>query len=483
MRISSLKRLTKNKWTLPVVIALALILSGAGYYFYGIQQSNSKNGPSFETSTISTGDIVLSATGLGTLIPGKEVSFGFGTSGQVSEVDVSMGDKVKAGQVLARLENRTLSLEYDQAKANYEALTSPSAIAAAEQAIVDAEASLATAKDDLQHMIGPEMFIAEEAVARAGQDLESAKAAAEKNPSDANKQKVSEAESALTKAQGTLTYAFYNYSDSYTRQTFTFPIRNDKGTTVRRDLIAPTDAELLAARAAYELAQANLSDARNYLDVLQGKKTADEVPASSVTTITEAKNALDSAEAGLKATELIAPISGTITSIDLNTGEDVGTTAVVTISDLDQPYTIDVALDQTDWDKAKVGNAASVTFDLLPNNPYPGKIVEVYPTLDDSSGTAMIHIKVQLDSPIDVDLPSGATASVDVTGGQALGAVLVPVSALKEVEPGNYVVYVMKNGGPVQQEVQIGLQDIVNAEVKSGLKPGDIVLTNAEGNQ
>jgi multidrug efflux pump subunit AcrA (membrane-fusion protein) len=327
------------------------------------------------------------------------------------------------------------------------------------------------------------MFVAEEEVTKAQQDLESAKAAAAKNPSDANKQKVSQAESALTKAQQTLTYAFYNYSNSYTRQTFTFPIRNDKGTTVRRDLIVPTDAELLGARAAYELAQTNLSDAQNYLDVLQGKQSADEVPASSVASFTEAKNALDSAEAGLKATELIAPVSGTVTAIDLKVGEDVGTTAVVTISNLNQPYIVDVSLDQTDWDKAKVGNAASVTFDLLPNDPYPGKVVEVYPALDDSSGTAMIHIKVQLDSANSVDLPSGATASVDVTGGQALGAVIVPVSALKEMGSGQYVVYVMKNGRPVGQEVQIGLQDIVNVEVKSGLKPGDIVLTNAEGTQ
>ena len=216
--------------------------------------------------------------------------------------------------------------------------------------------------------------------------------------------------------------------------------------------------------------------------MLQGKKSAAEVPASSVTSLTEAKNALDSAEAGLKATELIAPISGTVTSIDLKVGEDVGTSAVVTISNQDQPYTIDISLDQTDWDKAKVGNTASVTFDLLPNDPYPGKVIEVYPALNDSSGTAMIHIKVQLDSANSVDLPSGATASVDVTGGQALGAVLVPVSALKEVGSGQYVVFVVKNGQPAQQEVEIGLQDIVNAEVKSGLQPGDIVLTTAEGN-
>ena len=37
----------------------------------------------------------------------------------------------------------------------------------------------------------------------------------------------------------------------------------------------------------------------------------------------------------------------------------------------------------------------------------------------------------------------------------------------------------MKNGNPVEQQVEIGLQDILYAEVKSGLKKGDVVLSDA----
>ncbi len=477
MKRNTLKHMLKNKWAILSLIALAILLGGAIYAYTTRQTAKKEN--TVETSTIGTGDIILSATGVGTLIPRQQVSFGFTNGGQVNEVLVSLGEQVKAGQVLARLESQTLELKYKQAEANLAALSSASEIAAAEQAVEDARQSLATARDDLQHLIGPEMLIGEEEVAQAQQDLQLAKAAAEKGPSDVNKQKVAEAEAALTKAQQTLNYAYYNYSNTYTLDTFTYPIRNDKGTTIRREFIPPTDAELLAAQAAYELAKANLNDAQNYLDVLKGNKTADEVPASSVTSITEARTALDSAAAGLRGTELVAPISGTITSINLNVGENVGTSAVVTISDMHQPYTFDVYLDETDWDKAKVGYAASVTFDLLPNKNYSGKITRVYPALDDSSGTSMVHILVQLDSNINVDLPTGSTTSVDVTGGKALGAVRVPTSALKETEPGKYIVYLMKNGEPVQQEVEIGLQDILYAEVKSGLKTGDVVLTNA----
>jgi HlyD family secretion protein len=151
----------------------------------------------------------------------------------------------------------------------------------------------------------------------------------------------------------------------------------------------------------------------------------------------------------------------------------------MTISNLTQPYTVAAYLDETDWDKARVGYKANVTFDLLPNQSYAGKIIRVYPALDDSSGTALVHIQVQLDEHVDVELPASASASVDITGGEALGAILVPTSALKEVEPGKYIVYLMKNNQPVEQAVEIGLQDILNAEVKSGLQVGDVVLTNA----
>ena len=49
------------------LIALAVVAAG-GMYYYSTTQS-SVEGNVIETSTIDTGDVILSATGLGTLIP------------------------------------------------------------------------------------------------------------------------------------------------------------------------------------------------------------------------------------------------------------------------------------------------------------------------------------------------------------------------------------------------------------------------------
>lgn len=469
---------SKKRWIAPSVITLLVVLS-AGYYYFNNTQSANNVETTIATSRISNGDIILSATGLGSLVPSEQISFGFKNRGQVSDVSIGLGDKVKIGQVIAQQENSTLALEYKRAEADLAALSSPSAIATVEQTVEDAKLVLLSAKDDLQHMIGPDLLIAEENAQKAQNDVSLAQAAVENNATDENKQKLAATETVLTSSENILAQAQRDYEGIYILENFVFPVRNDNGVTIRKDLLAPTNAEIAAAHASYDLAKANLNDAQNYLDILQGNRTTDDVPVSSFTSITDATIAFDQAKADLDATQLIAPINGTITSISLNVGDTVGSSSVVTISNMSQPYTVDAYLDEIDWDKAKIGYDATVTFDLLPDNSYSGKIIRVYPSLESSSGTSLVHILVQLNDKINIELPAGATVSVDVTGGKALGAILVPTSALKEVEPGKYVVYLMKNGEPVEQEVEIGIQDILNAEVKSGLQTGDVVLTNA----
>src|SRR5258706_2917094 len=147
------KQLTQNRWMVWSMIALTIILIGAGYTYYTKLQSSSNSATPISTTRISTGDIVLAATGPGTLIPNQQVSFGFKKSGKISEVLVKLGDQVKAGQVLARVDDPTVQLEYSQAQASLEALSSPSAIATAEQALQDAMTSYATARDTLKGLI------------------------------------------------------------------------------------------------------------------------------------------------------------------------------------------------------------------------------------------------------------------------------------------------------------------------------------------
>jgi multidrug efflux pump subunit AcrA (membrane-fusion protein) len=68
-------------------------------------------------------------------------------------------------------------------------------------------------------------------------------------------------------------------------------------------------------------------------------------------------------------------------------------------------------------------------------------------------------------------------ASVDIIGGRAENAVLVPVEALRELGPEEYAVFVVEDGEPTLRIVEVGLIDFVSAEIISGLDAGEIVTT------
>jgi RND family efflux transporter MFP subunit len=198
-----------------------------------------------------------------------------------------------------------------------------------------------------------------------------------------------------------------------------------------------------------------------------------------------AKLALKSAEDTLAKTKLIAPISGTLMTFNITVGNDnssssssstTTSTSTVTIADLSQPY-IQVYLDPSDWDKVKIGKDAEITFDALPDSKFTGKVTEVDPGLYASGNTSVIRALIQLEVPKSgFDLPLGSAASVDVIGGRADNAVLIPIEALHPAGD-QFAVFVMENGKPTLRVVEVGIQDQVSAEIKSGLQAGDVVTT------
>ncbi len=66
---------------------------------------------------------------------------------------------------------------------------------------------------------------------------------------------------------------------------------------------------------------------------------------------------------------------------------------------------------------------------------------------------------------------------MDVVGGRAENAVLVPVEALHEIDDGKYTLFVVQNGVLRLRMVDVGLQDLTKAQILSGLIVGDTVTT------
>jgi HlyD family secretion protein len=102
------------------LIAL-LVIVGAGaagtwYYF----NNRADKQPEFVTVKVGKGDIVQSVTATGDLQPVTIVDIGAQVSGQIKEVLVDFNSKVKAGDVLARIDPATPQQKLNQAKADLE---------------------------------------------------------------------------------------------------------------------------------------------------------------------------------------------------------------------------------------------------------------------------------------------------------------------------------------------------------------------------
>ncbi|HSK89343.1 MAG TPA: efflux RND transporter periplasmic adaptor subunit [Anaerolineales bacterium] len=484
------------------VIAAAILLAaliGGGYFANSRLTPQNSTGTADETSLqtarATVGDLVLFADGTGTIVPATEANLGFSTSGHVSEINVRVGDQVQAGQVLAQLDDAEAQVQLAEAQAAMDQLTSAAGIANAKQTLAEAQSDFELAKETLEFLVSPEVLYWEETVVEREQTLAEAQAAAQTDATEAAKQKVTEAETSLEYAQAQLKYFQTVYHETYVIKNFTQyrTLRSPRGTRTELikvwdevaekyvDLVyAPTEGEIGMARADYELAKASITEAQTYLDVLNG--SFGEIPegatGANLVTYLQTRHALETAEYNLNATRLIAPISGTVTALDINVGDLVDGSSVITILNVDQPYALDAYLDAEDWGQVKAGYEVEVSFDILPEQTFTGTVTGVYPALDTSSFTStLVRITARLNESIHYELPAGSSASVDVIGGRAENAVLVPVEALHEIADGKYTLFVMENSKLRLRMVEVGLQDLTKAEIVSGLDAGEIVTT------
>lgn len=488
MKIKELS--TRKYW----IIALAVIILAGGIYsgyrfWYLPSQSVESEEFTVQTATARRGDIILYAAGAGTLIPSAEVDVSFDISDGVQEELVELlagvGDKVEVGDVLAKLDDSDRQEKLKDAQRDLRELTSASAIAQIEKNLANTKIDLEDDISDLVGLISLAVYRAEEYLEEYTIDLAEAQIAAEGSPSDTNDQLLKTAEQNLIWAESNLRVQWEYYQDVYLPENFESSYRDDNNNKVYF-INAPTEAEIASVRAEISLAKAQIIELDVLLTALKNnEELPEEATGSQVSAIRQARQAVEDALEDLEATTLIAPISGTVTELNADVSEMVGNQVLLVISDLTPP-TLDAYFDESDWKNIQEGFPVEVIFDALPDTTFIGQVVHVDPALISQNNTTVVYSLVELDTSQSGwnDLPVGSAAGVDVIGGKAENAILVPVEALREISDGEYAVFIMEDGQPRMRMVEVGLQDLIFAEIISGLKQGDVVTTGqVETNQ
>ncbi|MBE9470937.1 MAG: HlyD family efflux transporter periplasmic adaptor subunit, partial [Chloroflexi bacterium] len=325
-----------KKWW--IVVAVVVVVGGLGLigyqYVVGQRQAVAEAQAEMETAVVRRDTLRVTVDATGSLAPNAEVSLAFSSGGQVVEVPVEVGDVVEAGDVLARLDDT----DAREAVANAEFQVTQAEINLA-SAQIEAEAGLAQANLDTAQ-VGYEEAAA--LAALPGAQLTSARVS-------------------LEQAQDALVEAQENYDNAWDpARDWELDVRRMKNALENER--EATESALKNAQYNLEVAQANYSLAvvgiseenvqNTWAKVLNAQVALESEPLQLKQlelSLAQAQLSLESARRALEETVLVAPVSGTVTEMNIQVGEtaSAGQAAVVVISDL-ATLVVDVNLDETD---------------------------------------------------------------------------------------------------------------------------------------
>ena len=239
----------------------------------------------------------------------------------------------------------------------------------------------------------------------------------------------------------------------------------DQGAIPRRDLDS-AEVALAQARSQNEQAQKQLVDLQ--------KLGKEQTLKSASGQLSAAKGKYLNAKAQLGYSEIRSPIDGVVTDRPLFQGE-LATANQPLLTVMDTSKLIAKAhIAQDEAVELKVGDAAELSFEGL-DDPIKGRVMLISPALDPGSTT--IEVWFEAIKP-GAALKPGMNVSVEAVAKSVKNALVVPASAVyKNPEAGDYVLLAGSDGKAHLVKVKVGIRSKELAEIESGLKEGDSVIT------
>ncbi|KPL18040.1 MAG: hypothetical protein AMJ92_09810 [candidate division Zixibacteria bacterium SM23_81] len=200
--------------------------------------------------------------------------------------------------------------------------------------------------------------------------------------------------------------------------------------------LTSAEARLVEAEAEYrrvkELFDANLASEAD-LEAAKARRDVDKANHGA------AKAYLDKARDDLSKTTILSPMAGTVSQLNSEEGEVVlGTeqfsgTVIMTVADLSQ-MEVETDVDETDIVDVRVGQAAKIEVDALPDTVLEGKVTEIANTaftLGRGTQEEVTNFKVKVAILDDISsLRPGMSATVDIETASYEDVLYVPIQCV-----------------------------------------------------
>jgi HlyD family secretion protein len=350
---------------------------------------DSGNAASQAESQVSAGGVTAS----GVVVPAQEARIAFTTSGKVESLQVVVGDTVTVGQALVQLEGKE-DLQAAVSNAKFE-------LAQAQQALDDLTNQAVTSR--IQAM--KDIITYEQAVrdAQYAQDNFTV-------PSNQSNLDTVEALQVMKQRLDKARAAF----EPYKFKSSTDSTRKDLKKVLDE---AQADYNAAVKRLQYEydleVAEAQLAKAQQDYEISKQGPDPDKLRVAQAR-LDNAQTELSAAQAALDHLTLAAPFAGTVSQVNVQSGEWVlAGQAILVIADLGHLQIETTDLSERDVPQVSVGQPVSVLVKAL-NQQVSGRVSEIAPLADSLGGDVVYKTTIELDG----QLPGiRAGMSVDVQFG------------------------------------------------------------------
>jgi HlyD family secretion protein len=390
---------------------------------------------------------------VGSLVSNNQAKLSFKTGGKLAELDVKVGDVVKAGAVLAKLDTTDLQQALNQAQISLQ----NAQIALAKLNTTNPQTSLGQAQINLQNA---QLNLAKLQAGPTAQALTIAKAALDKSTLA-----LQAAQSAYDKVAWQSNVAMTSQAQALQSATLDFQSAQAQYQQAVQGNTTSQDIQL--QQNAVKLAQIQVDSANASIQAAAQDQLAQQ------NAVKLAQIQVDTAKANLQGAVIVAPFDGTISSVGANVGEMVGSSPLITIVDLTSMH-LEASIAETDIGKISKGQTVNITFDSLPTLTLPGTVTAIAPSgvLQSGVNTYIVYVTPTRTDP---RLLAGLTSTANVVIQQVSNVVYVPNRAIKIVGGQKTVAVEQPDGAIVTQQVQTGLSNETNTEITAGLTKGEMV--------
>lgn len=256
-------------------------------------------------------------------------------------------------------------------------------------------------------------------------------------------------------------------------------------------LVAVIDTDILQAE--LKAKHANLEQVQASLDLAHWKYEAQrQVQAKGGSSLQDLEEALatyqarraelaqiraeiDRLNTRLKKASIRSPIYGIIGKKNYFAGERVpipSEKGIVTILRIDQVY-VEAEISEKDLTKLRPGLEAAVYPDAYPRTTFKGIVEQLEPVLKEQSRTVVARIRVKNNNLL---LKPGMFTRMEIILEKTPQVVSIPLQALRSAPDKSTEVFIIVDNVAFKKKVEVGLTTSLEAEIKSGLEPGDLVV-------